>query len=231
MVTALDTIKTKKAGQLKTELNNYTTGKAQAIQQIKQNSIFAQNGSNVSFSSNTSIFNDPRLKGGTDSAAAQSNENQKAGADSSSINMSTIMTKVNDAINDVVQKFNTVIDNIKNSIAELSAMASPQISGQNVNPNENMPLDNQGTDNKTGSKDSQKPQVGFGEETIEDKEDKNKIEKDEDKENINEAKSSSDIDKATLKKIDEQYTKHYQMGTNNIDSIFKSAEDLAAATT
>ena len=40
MVAPIDTIKTKKASQLNTQLNVYKEGKTQAIQKIKSGSIF-----------------------------------------------------------------------------------------------------------------------------------------------------------------------------------------------
>ena len=49
-------------------------------------------------------------------------------------------------------------------------METPQTTGQAVNPKENMPTDNQGTENKPAQpKDSNRPNVGFGEETVQDK--------------------------------------------------------------
>ena len=56
------------------------------------------------------------------------------------------------------------------------------------------------------------------------KEDK-KADKEERESSTQLAQNSSEIDKATLKEIDKQYNAHYQMGTNNLDSIFKSAND------
>ena len=147
------------------------------------------------------------------------------------MNASTIMSKVTAAITSVTQKFNAVMDDIKNSIANLSALSSPQTTGQSVKPEENMPLDNKGSDNKAASgQDRQKPNnVGFGQETVdnsvtEEKEDK-KADKEERESSTQLAQNSSEIDKATLKEIDKQYNAHYQMGTNNLDSIFKSAND------
>ena len=94
-----------------------------------------------------------------------------------------------------------------------------------------MPLDNKGSDNKAASgQDRQKPNVGFGQEATvdnsvtEEKEDK-KADKEERESSTQLAQNSSEIDKATLKEIDKQYNAHYQMGTNNLDSIFKSAND------
>lgn len=231
MVAAIESVKTKKVGQLKTELQNYSIKHSKTIQSIfDQAKIQAQANGNVNFKSN-SIFDNPQIKGGTDSSAAQGNDTQKAGANSSSMNASTIMSKVTSVITSVTQKFNAVMDDIKNSIANLSALSSPQTTGQSVKPEENMPLDNKGSDNKAASgQDRQKPNVGFGQEATvdnsitEEKEDK-KADKEERESSTQLAQNSSEIDKATLKEIDKQYNAHYQMGTNNLDSIFKSAND------
>ena len=224
MVAALDTIKTRKSGELKSQLNVYQNTKTQEIQKIK-GSVFAQGMQNVKFNPNDSIFNHPALT--NQSQNVQQAQVQKTNADSTSISLTDTVTKL---INNVVQKFESVIDNIKNSIAELSAMTSPQTTGQAVNPKDNMPTDNQGTENKSAQqKDSNKPNVEFGEETVQDKKNDEQIEnQDKDKENVNEAKSSSEIDKATMKKIDDQYNQSYQTGTNGIDSIFKRAEEMMA---
>ena len=224
MVAALDTIKTRKSGELKSQLNVYQNTKTQEIQKIK-GSVFAQGMQNVKFNPNDSIFNHPALT--NQSQNVQQAQVQKTNADSTSISLTDTVTKL---INNVVQKFESVIDNIKNSIAELSAMTSPQTTGQAVNPKDNMPTDNQGTENKSAQqKDSNKPNVEFGEETVQDKKNDEQIEnQDKDKENVNEAQSSSEIDKATMKKIDDQYNQSYQTGTNGIDSIFKRAEEMMA---
>ena len=230
MVAAIESVKTKKVGQLKTELQNYSIKRSKTIQSIfEQAKIQAQANGNVNFKSN-SIFDNPQIKGGTDSSAAQGNDTQKAGSNSSSMNASTIMSKVTSTITSITQKFNAVMDDIKNSIANLSALSSPQTTGQSVKPEENMPLDNKGYDNKAaGGQDRQKPNVGFGQETVdnsvtEEKEDK-KADKEERESSTQLAQNSSEIDKATLKEIDKQYNAHYQMGTNNLDSVFKSAND------
>ena len=227
MVAALDTIKTRKSGELKSQLNVYQNTKTQEIQKIK-GSVFAQGMQNVKFNPNDSIFNHPALA--NQSQNVQQAQVQKTNADSTSVSLADTVTKL---INNVVQKFENVIDNIKNSIAELSAMTSPQTSGQAVNPNENMPTDNQGTENKPAQpKDSNKPNVGFGEETVTDKsktDESQEPEKAERKNDVQQAQTSSEIDQATMKKIDEQYNQSYQMGTNGIDSIFKRAEDLMAS--
>ena len=225
MVAALDTVKTRKSGELKSQLNVYQNTKTQEIQKIK-GSVFAQGMQNVKFNPNDSIFNHPALT--NQSQNVQQAQVQKTNADSTSISLTDTVTKL---INNVVQKFESVIDNIKNSIAELSAMTSPQTTGQAVNPKDNMPTDNQGTENKSAQpKDSNKPNVEFGEETVQDKKNDEQIEnQDKDKENVNEAKSSSEIDKATMKKVDDQYNQSYQTGTNGIDSIFKRAEEMMAS--
>ena len=225
MVAALDTVKTRKSGELKSQLNVYQNTKNQEIQKIK-GSVFAQGMQNVKFNPNDSIFNHPAIT--NQSQNVQQAQVQKTNADSTSISLTDTVTKL---INNVVQKFESVIDNIKNSIAELSAMTSPQTTGQAVNPKDNMPTDNQGTENKSAQpKDSNKPNVEFGEETVQDKKNDEQIEnQDKDKENVNEAKSSSEIDKATMKKVDDQYNQSYQTGTNGIDSIFKRAEEMMAS--
>lgn len=232
MALTIDTIKTQKSSQLKTELNNYSTGKAKAIEKLKNTSIFAMGNEEPNVSNmgmNGSIFNNARMNGGTDASAAQSNNNQKATADSSSMNLSTVWTKVNDAINNVAQKFEAAIDQIKNSLAELSALASPQTTGQAVNPQENMPTDNQGTQNKAAQpKDNNRPNVGFGEEKVDNKAETENPEKAERENDVQQAQTGSEIDKATLKEIDKQYTQHYEMGTNNLDSIFSKAEEEMA---
>lgn len=235
MVAAIESVKTKKVGQLKTELQNYSIKRSKTIQSIfDQAKIQAQANGNVNFKSN-SIFDNPQIKGGTDSSAAQGNDTQKAGANSSSMNASTIMSKVTAAITSVTQKFNAVMDDIKNSIANLSALSSPQTTGQSVKPEENMPLDNKGSDNKAASgQDRQKPNVGFGQETVTDKstteakEDK-KADKEERESSTQLAQNASEIDKATIKKIEQQYDQHYQMGTNGIDSIFNEIEDMTTS--
>ena len=227
MVAALDTIKTRKSGELKSQLNVYQNTKTQEIQKIK-GSVFAQGMQNVKFNPNDSIFNHPALT--NQSQNVQQAQVQKTNADSTSISLTDTVTKL---INNVVQKFESVIDNIKNSIAELSAITSPQTTGQAVNPKENMPTDNQGTENKPAQpKDSNRPNVGFGEETVTDKsktDESQEPEKTERKNDVQQAQTSSEIDQATMKKIDEQYNQSYQMGTNGIDSIFKRAEDLMAS--
>lgn len=227
MVAALDTINGK-SGELKRQLNLYQTDKIQKIQEIK-GSVFAQGLQNVKFNPNDSIFNHPALT--NQSQNVQQAQVQKTNADSTSISLADTVTKL---IDNVVQKFESVIDKIKQSIADVSAMRSPQTSGQAVNPNENMPTDNQGTENKPAQpKDSNRPNVGFGEETVQDKKNDEEIEnQDNDKQNVNEAQTSSEIDKAEAKKleaineINKQYIAHYNEGTNGINSIFNRAEDL-----
>jgi len=219
---AIDSLKTKNPGELKSQLNVYQNTKTQEIQKIK-GSVFAQGMQNVQFNPNDSIFNHPALT--NQSQSVQQPQVQKTNADSTAMNLMDTVTKL---INNVVQKFENVINNIKNSIAETSAIATPQTSGQTVNPQENMPTDNQGTNNKAAQpKDSQRPNVGFGEETIEDKtKEEGSVENETQENNITEAQSSSEIDKATMEKI---YAEHYNMGHNGIDSVFKRAEDLMAA--
>ena len=190
--------------------------------------MFAQGLQNVKFNPNDSIFNHPALT--NQSQNVQQTQVQKTNADSTSVSLADTVTKL---INNVVQKFESVINEIKKDIAGLSAMSSPQTSGQAVTPNENMPTDNQGTENKPAQpKDSNKPNVGFGEETVTDKsktDESQEPEKAERENDVQQAQTSSEIDQATMKKIDEQYNQSYQMGTNGIDSIFKRAEDLMAS--
>lgn len=236
MVASIDSIKTKKANQLNTQLNVYKEGKAQAIQKIKSGSIFNADNQKLNANATDSIFNNPALKGVSNQAeVAQTNDNQNTVSNATSINLSSVITKANNLINNVVQKFEQVIDNIKNSLAELSALNTPQTTGQAVNPQENMPMDNQGSENKAASgQDKQKPNVGFGQETITDKsttetnEDK-KADKNERESNTQLAQNSSEIDKATMKQIEQQYDQHYKMGTNGLDSIFSEIEDMTAS--
>ena len=235
MVAPIDTIKTKKASQLNTQLNVYKEGKTQAIQKIKSGSIFNTDNQKLNANATDSIFNNPALKGVSNQAAvAQTNDNQNTVSNATSVNLSSIITKTNDLINNVVQKFEQAIDNIKNSLAELSALASPQTTGQAVNPQENMPMDNKGSENKAASgQDRQKPNVGFVQETVdnsvtEEKEDK-KADKEERESSTQLAQNASEIDKATIKKIEQQYDQHYQMGTNGIDSIFNEIEDMTTS--
>ena len=235
MVAPIDTIKTKKASQLNTQLNVYKEGKTQAIQKIKSGSIFNTDNQKLNANAADSIFNNPALKGVSNQAAvAQTNDNQNTVSNATSVNLSSIITKTNDLINNVVQKFEQAIDNIKNSLAELSALASPQTTGQAVNPQENMPMDNKGSENKAASgQDRQKTNVGFGQETVdnsvtEEKEDK-KADKEERESSTQLAQNASEIDKATIKKIEQQYDQHYQMGTNGIDSIFNEIEDMTTS--
>ena len=97
-----------------------------------------------------------------------------------------------------------------------------------------MPMDNKGSENKAASgQDRQKPNVGFGQETVdnsvtEEKEDK-KADKEERESSTQLAQNASEIDKATIKKIEQQYDQHYQMGTNGIDSIFNEIEDMTTS--
>ena len=235
MVAPIDTIKTKKASQLNTQLNVYKEGKTQAIQKIKSGSIFNTDNQKLNANAADSIFNNPALKGVSNQAAvAQTNDNQNTVSNATSVNLSSIITKTNDLINNVVQKFEQAIDNIKNSLAELSALASPQTTGQAVNPQENMPMDNKGSENKAASgQDRQKTNVGFLQETVdnsvtEEKEDK-KADKEERESSTQLAQNASEIDKATIKKIEQQYDQHYQMGTNGIDSIFNEIEDMTTS--
>lgn len=236
MVASIDTIKTKKASQLNTQLNVYKEGKTQAIQKIKSGSIFNTDNQKLNANATDSIFNNPALKGVSNQAAvAQTNDNQNTVSNATSVNLSSIITKANDLINNVVQKFEQAIDNIKNSLAELSALASPQTTGQAVNPQENMPMDNKGSENKAASgQDRQKPNVGFGQETVTDKstteakEDK-KADKEERESSTQLAQNASEIDKATIKKIEQQYDQHYQMGANGLDSIFNEIEDMTTS--
>ena len=235
MVASIDSIKTKKASQLNTQLNVYKEGKTQAIQKIKS-SIFNTDNQKLNANATDSIFNNPALKGVSNQAAvAQTNDNQNTVSNATSVNLSSIITKANDLINNVVQKFEQAIDNIKNSLAELSALASPQTTGQAVNPQGNMPMDNKGSENKAASvQDRQKPNVGFGQETVTDKstteakEDK-KADKEERESSTQLAQNASEIDKATIKKIEQQYDQHYQMGANGLDSIFNEIEDMTTS--
>lgn len=236
MVASIDSIKTKKASQLNTQLNVYKEGKTQAIQKIKSGSIFNTDNQKLNANATDSIFNNPALKGVSNQAAvAQTNDNQNTVSNATSVNLSSIITKANDLINNVVQKFEQAIDNIKNSLAELSALASPQTTGQAVNPQGNMPMDNKGSENKAASgQDRQKPNVGFGQETVTDKstteakEDK-KADKEERESSTQLAQNASEIDKATIKKIEQQYDQHYQMGANGLDSIFNEIEDMTTS--
>lgn len=234
MVASIDTIKTKKASQLNTQLNVYKEGKTQAIQKIKSGSIFNTDNQKLNANATDSIFNNPALKGVSNQAAvAQTNDNQNTVSNATSVNLSSIITKANDLINNVVQKFEQAIDNIKNSLAELSALASPQTTGQAVNPQENMPMDNKGSENKAASG-QDRQNVGFGQETVTDKstteakEDK-KADKEERESSTQLAQNASEIDKATIKKIEQQYDQHYQMGTNGLDSIFNKIEDMTTS--
>lgn len=233
MAATIDAIKTKKATQLNTQLNVYKEGKTQAIQKIKSGSVFNTDNQKLNANATTSIFDNPALKGvSNQSAVAQTNDNQNSVANATSINLSSIITKANDLINNVVQKFEQAIDNIKNSLAELSAMTAPQTSGQTVNPQENMPTDNKGSDNRAASGQDRQNNVTTGQETITDstKTDKNnEPDKNQRESNIEQAETSSEITKATLKEIDKQYTNHYQMGTNGLDSIFDQIEDMTAS--
>ncbi len=138
------------------------------------NSIFSVGRSNatqakaLAMSQNGSIF-DIAKASDTQSSAAQTGTTQKAGADASSM-----LATFNNLFNTAQSSFNNVISMVKDAIqastAEASALSGPQTSGQTVNPEDNIPTDNKGSENKAGNaSDSQKPQVGFGEETVEDK--------------------------------------------------------------
>ena len=138
------------------------------------NSIFSvgvQNASQakaLAMSQNGSIF-DIAKAADTQSSAAQTGTTQKAGADASSM-----LASFNNIFNTAQNSFNSVINMVKDAIqastAEASALASPQTSGQTVKPEDNMPADNQGTEKKAAKgPEEQRPQVGFGEETVEDK--------------------------------------------------------------
>ena len=138
------------------------------------NSIFSVGNSNtrqakaLAMSQNGSIF-DIAKAGDTSSLSAQKPETQKIGADASSI-----VGSFNNFVNSAQNSFNNVINMIKDAIqassAESSALSSPQTSGQAVKPEDNMPADNQGSEKKAAKgADEQKPQVGFGEEKVEDK--------------------------------------------------------------
>ncbi len=135
------------------------------------NSIFSVGVNNSSqakalaMSQNGSIFDIAN----TSSLSAQKPDTQKAGADASSM-----IATFNNFFNNAQSSFNNVIAMVKDAIqastAEASALTSPQTTGQTVNPEDNIPTDNKGSENKAGNaNDSQKPPVGFGEETIEDK--------------------------------------------------------------
>lgn len=138
------------------------------------NSIFSVGASNVSqakalaMSKNGSIFDMAKMAD-TQSLGAQSSNTQKSGSDASSM-----LASFNNLFNSAQNSFNNVINMVKDAIqastAEASALASPQTSGQAVKPEDNMPTDNQGTEKKAAKgAEEQKPQVGFGEETVEDK--------------------------------------------------------------
>ncbi len=138
------------------------------------NSIFSVGSTNamqaksLAMSQNGSIF-DIAKAADTQSSAAQTGTTQKAGADASSM-VATFNNLFNTAQNSFNNVINMVKDAIQASTAEASALSSPQTSGQAVKPEDNMPADNQGSEKKAAKgADEQKPQVGFGEETIEDK--------------------------------------------------------------
>lgn len=122
----------------------------------------------LAMSQNGSIF-DIAKAADTQSSAAQTGTTQKAGADASSM-----LATFNNLFNSAQNSFNSVINMVKDAIqastAEASALSGPQTSGQTVNPEDNIPTDNKGGEKKAATpEDSQKPQVGFGEETVEDK--------------------------------------------------------------
>ncbi len=138
------------------------------------NSIFSVGVNNSSqakalaMSQNGSIF-DIAKAADTDSLAAQNSNNKKSGSDASSM-----VVTFNNLFNTAQNSFNNVINMVKDAIqastAEASALSGPQTSGQTINPEDNIPTDNKGSEKKAATpEDSQKPQVGFGEETVEDK--------------------------------------------------------------
>ena len=91
MVAALDTIKTRKSGELKSQLNVYQNTKTQEIQKIK-GSVFAQGMQNVKFNPNDSIFNHPALA--NQSQNVQQAQVQKTNADSTSVSLADTVTKL-----------------------------------------------------------------------------------------------------------------------------------------
>ncbi len=179
-----------------------------------QGSAFGGTGLNLSSIQRTqmqkSIFN--VSEPGQDVAkASQNNNTQNTMANSTSSFLEAAAQIKNNAISALTTAINSLQNQLNSLNADTSALASPQTSGQSSKPEENMPLDNQGTDNKAGNtKDSQRPQVGFGEETIEDKsktegtEENKEPEKTQREENTQQAQTSSELDKAAQKETEKK---------------------------
>lgn len=179
-----------------------------------QGSAFGGTGLNLSSIQRTqmqkSIFN--VSEPGQDVAkASQNNNTQNTMANSTSSFLEAATQIKNNAISALTTAINSLQSQLNSLNADTSALASPQTSGQSSKPEENMPLDNQGTDNKAGNtKDSQRPQVGFGEETIEDKsktegtEENKEPEKAQREENTQQAQTSSELDKAAQKETEKK---------------------------
>ena len=160
-----------------------------------------------------SIFN--VSEPGQDVAKASQNNNTQNTMSASTSSFLEAATQIkNNAISALTTAINSLQSQLNSLNADTSALASPQTSGQSSKPEENMPLDNQGTDNKAGNtKDSQRPQVGFGEETVEDKskteetkekEEAKNPEKAEREESTQQAQTSTELDKAAQKETDKK---------------------------
>lgn len=173
----------------------------------KVNSIFTAgvNSSNKAraLSMNTSIFDIARSQE-TQSSSAQSGTMQKTGADASSMSVS-FMSLVDSAKSSFESVINAIKDLTQTASAEASALASTPTSGQTVNPEDNMPTDNKGSEEKAANpSDSQKPNVGFGEETVSNKPENSTEEETEVKTEDEEPKTMSEIDQQTVKQNEEQ---------------------------
>ncbi len=146
--------------------------------------------------------------------ASQNNNTQTTMANSTTSFLEAAAQIKNNAVNALTTAINALQSQLNSLNADTSALTSPQTSGQSSKPEENMPLDNQGTDNKAGNtKDSQRPQVGFGEETVEDKsktegakenEGTKNPDKAEREESTQQAQTSSELDKAAQKESQKQ---------------------------
>lgn len=201
---------------LKSKIQKYGSDLSSAKNFGSSNPV-SGNGMNLSSTQRSQLAKSAFLvTAGTDNnnttSAAQNNKTQKQGSNAATTFSQFIVKTANDAVNFFTNAIKTLEAKL-NSItgADASALASKPTSGNNVKPQDNMQTDNQGAKkDSTQPKDSQKPNVTFGEEKVADNTDNKttdttKTNKKENTKNTDEAKSSSELDKAAIKEEQKQY--------------------------
>ena len=168
----------------------------------------------VNHAKKTDIFTAAAGADNNTTKASQNNNTQNSMSNSTSEFSAIIVAVANKAANALTNAINALQAKIDSLDSDASAMSTPKATGQSVTPKDNMPTDNQGSENKSANpQDSQKPNVGFGEETVSDKAEA-KADKDPSKvqqeSKTSEAQTSSELDKATQKEVEKQQDKAQQ---------------------